>query len=584
MNDDKKAKRKDWVKNIAIIFLLIMLVLTLFSNTIKNYSLPVVTMINPSQTTIKEQARGTGTIEAGEKYTVKATESRIISSVAVKKGDHVEKGDVLYYLEDKDSEELKKAEEELKKLETDYLTSLFDGNASDETIIKVKSGNFESLGSYQARLAKINSEIEEKKKEKEEYNNYITSLKITKTYEDSLRNTYSIDNIIAAITYQKEIANNENISDKEAWELVKAEELDTFKTELGKIDYILSDYETLKSEYETNPTSFNVYREISIDNDRFIDKRVLEMKRNDLQYNINQKQSAVYVNDASIRELAEALAYQTYIQTLEKNKNDQESKIEQANIDAYSTLVATIDAEITKLEAERTKLISDIAAEIKLEKYTDDIEQKKQEVEELKAASMGATVLAPVAGIVDNLSYVAGESTEKDKEAASLIMDGKGYSLSITVDLKQAQRVKVGDMGEPTNYWAFEGVSFIVKSIKDDPDSKGKQKIIEFDIEGENITIGQSVTVNVGTKSQVYDLVVPNAAIRKSNEGSFVLTLTVKKTPFGERYIATKIPVTEKASDDTNTAIAGDMTQGDYVIVSATKPLADGEEFRIKEG
>ncbi|MCQ2499435.1 MAG: efflux RND transporter periplasmic adaptor subunit, partial [Lachnospiraceae bacterium] len=210
MNDDKKAKRKDWVKNIAIIFLLIMLVLTLFSNTIKNYSLPVVTMINPSQTTIKEQARGTGTIEAGEKYTVKATESRIISSVAVKKGDHVEKGDVLYYLEDKDSEELKKAEEELKKLETDYLTSLFDGNASDETIIKVKSGNFESLGSYQARLAKINSEIEEKKKEKEEYNNYITSLKITKTYEDSLRNTYSIDNIIAAITYQKEIAGYEN--------------------------------------------------------------------------------------------------------------------------------------------------------------------------------------------------------------------------------------------------------------------------------------------------------------------------------------------------------------------------------------
>lgn len=578
MNDDKKAKRKDWVKNIAIIFLLIMLVLTLFSNTIKNYSLPVVTTINPSQTTIKEQARGTGTIEAGEKYTVKATESRIISSVAVKKGDHVEKGDVLYYLEDKDSEELKKAEEELKKLETDYLTSLFDGNASDETIIKVKSGNFESLGSYQARLAKINSEIEEKKKEKEEYNNYITSLKITKTYEDSLRNTYSIDNIIAAITYQKEIAGYENTSDKTAFENEKTAISNNLAAEIGDLNYYVSNFDDLKIQGDDS-----VYR-VTISNGTTYTLMELKNRVHELQNYKATVDGRTYVENSSIRELAEALSYQTYIQTLEKNKNDQESKIEQANIDAYSTLVATIDAEITKLEAERTKLISDIAAEIKLEKYTDDIEQKKQEVEELKAASMGATVLAPVAGIVDNLSYVAGESTEKDKEAASLIMDGKGYSLSITVDLKQAQRVKVGDMGEPTNYWAFEGVSFIVKSIKDDPDSKGKQKIIEFDIEGENITIGQSVTVNVGTKSQVYDLVVPNAAIRKSNEGSFVLTLTVKKTPFGERYIATKIPVTEKASDDTNTAIAGDMTQGDYVIVSATKPLADGEEFRIKEG
>lgn len=576
MNDDKKAKRKDWVKNIAIIFLLIMLLLTLFSNTIKNYSLPIVTMINPSQTTIKEQARGTGTIEAGEKYTVKATESRIVSSVAIKKGDHVEKGDVLYYLEDKDSEELKKAEEELKKLETDYLTSLFDGNASDETIIKVKSGNFESLGSYQARLAKINSEIEEKKNEKEEYNNYITGLKITKTYEDSLRNTYSIDNIIAAITYQKEIAGYENTSDKTAFENEKNAISNDLALEISNFNYYVNNFDDLKIS-DDDPR-------VKASDGNYYTLQELNKHVHELQNYKTTVDGRTYIENSSIKELAEALSYQTYIQTLEKNKNAQEEKIEQANIDAYTTLVTTIDTEITKLEAERTKLISDIAAEIKLEKYTDDIEKKKQEVEELKAASMGATVLAPVAGIVDTLTYVAGESTEKDKEAASIIMDGKGYALSITVDLKQAQRVKVGDMGEPTNYWAFDGVSFTVKSIKDDPDSKGKQKIIEFNVEGENVSIGQSVTINVGTKSQVYDLVVPNAAVRKSNEGSFVLILTVKKTPFGERYIATKIPVTEKASDDTNTAIAGDLTQGDYVIVSATKPLADGEEFRIKEG
>ena len=34
--------KKDWVKNTAIVFLTIMLVLTFFSNTIMNYSLPQV--------------------------------------------------------------------------------------------------------------------------------------------------------------------------------------------------------------------------------------------------------------------------------------------------------------------------------------------------------------------------------------------------------------------------------------------------------------------------------------------------------------------------------------------------------------
>ena len=40
--EEKKIKRKEWVKTAAIIFLIIMLVLTFCSNTIMNYSLPEV--------------------------------------------------------------------------------------------------------------------------------------------------------------------------------------------------------------------------------------------------------------------------------------------------------------------------------------------------------------------------------------------------------------------------------------------------------------------------------------------------------------------------------------------------------------
>ena len=37
---EQKVKNRGWVKNVAIIFLAVMLVLTFFSNTIMNASLP----------------------------------------------------------------------------------------------------------------------------------------------------------------------------------------------------------------------------------------------------------------------------------------------------------------------------------------------------------------------------------------------------------------------------------------------------------------------------------------------------------------------------------------------------------------
>ena len=115
MNENGKSKR-EWVKTAAIIFLSVMLVLTFFSQTIMNYSLPEVATQYVQSGTITAKIRGTGVVESGDPYEVKVTESRKVSSVAVKVGDQVQKGDVLLYLEDAESEELKTARE---ALETD---------------------------------------------------------------------------------------------------------------------------------------------------------------------------------------------------------------------------------------------------------------------------------------------------------------------------------------------------------------------------------------------------------------------------------------------------------------------------------
>ncbi|MBQ9989529.1 MAG: biotin/lipoyl-binding protein, partial [Lachnospiraceae bacterium] len=155
-----KQSRKDWIKNITIIFLAIMLVLTFFSNTIMNYSLPEVAtdMVEPGTVTTK--IRGTGTLEADDPYKVTIQESRVIASVAVKEGDVVEKDQVLFYLEDKESAELEAAEKKLDEMVLAYTTSLLAGEVSQQSYENIRSGNISSTGAYQSRINEAKLKVE----------------------------------------------------------------------------------------------------------------------------------------------------------------------------------------------------------------------------------------------------------------------------------------------------------------------------------------------------------------------------------------------------------------------------------------
>ena len=119
-NSKVKSTKREIVKNIAIIFLVIMLILTFFSNTIMNYSLAEVSTQMVESGTIQTRVSGTGVVAAVDPYNVIVEDTRVISGVAVKVGDTVAEGDVLYYLQDEESEELVKARQELEDLKLAY--------------------------------------------------------------------------------------------------------------------------------------------------------------------------------------------------------------------------------------------------------------------------------------------------------------------------------------------------------------------------------------------------------------------------------------------------------------------------------
>ena len=182
------------MKTAAIIFLTIMLLLTFFSNTIMNYSLPEVSAKYVESGSLSEQIRGTATVEAAQQYEVKYTgASRVVQAVEVKQGDTVEKGQVLLRFEEGDSPDLETAQSDLEAKQDEYRTKLLDAGvdySADELSIKNLQEDIarlkESLGGSADYLKKLDEQkaLEDKINDLTKQSNDLT--KESKTFEDEL--------------------------------------------------------------------------------------------------------------------------------------------------------------------------------------------------------------------------------------------------------------------------------------------------------------------------------------------------------------------------------------------------------------
>ena len=155
---EKKMKR-EWVKTFAIIFLAILLVLTFFSNTIMNMTLPEVSTEYIQYGTIKTQVRGSGTITASDNYSVTIPTTREILKVAVSKGMQVKKGDVLFFLAEGDSDELEAAKTNYDNLNFEYAKMLLDASGSSDFADKrlAIEQQQEDLNDAKTKLANLSS-------------------------------------------------------------------------------------------------------------------------------------------------------------------------------------------------------------------------------------------------------------------------------------------------------------------------------------------------------------------------------------------------------------------------------------------
>ena len=574
---EKKSKR-EWVKTIAIIFLAVLLVLTLCSNTIQNYSLPEVTAQYAYSGTVTNKVRGSGTVVANDPYTVNSSQSRKIASVEVRVGDTVEKGDVIYTLEDGDSEELLEAKKTLKELQNAYESAILSDAVPAYVTNDIEKNGVGDLATNQAKLAAAKArmesweaQVEKLTKQKDDYNDEYNNTGDKKNLED-------LQKLLKKA--QEQLTTDEAaVTDAETKYNSAKEALSERKKAIAEIEDIfekIADVSSgegaeLREKYD-GTNGKNLY---DLENE-LVDLKSGLKKLEDKQKSAKKTYDAAVANRNTTA--ANISNYEAAIENAEKAIGNT----------AYSLSKQLSDAQdaYNKAKEAYDELLADITTKYGLEDKLEAIRAQEKEIEKLSESTVGGTIVAPVAGSILSLSYSAGQTinAKDSSEVATIQKSGDEFSLEMSITNNQARLVSVGDEAEVSNSWYYSDVHARVKSIRPDPSNPSSNKLLVFEVDGEGLSNGQTLSLTVGNRTGNYDMVVPSSAIREGNDGKYVLRVISKSTPLGNRYIAEKVDVTVLAEDDSNTAISGNLDSwGEYIITTASKPIEDGQQVRLKD-
>lgn len=639
---ENSVKKREWVKTAAIIFLAVLLVLTFFSKTIMNASLPEVASQQVATGAINARIRGTGAVEASEVYNVTIKQTRKIASVLVHSGQQIVVGDTLFVLEAEESDEVAAAEEELAQLQQSYDKTLIEaGNASAQDnydLQKAQSAYNEALAIYNqystadptqlaTQKAAAEAKLKDMQTQKTALENQLTKLKAENAYTDAqavvaeheatlktlekekatLKETITIaDPPMSASYYEDQIdalkrkyvnqlaqydgdfLSFYNACDKDP-AIMKAcyENADAMAARIGTSKPVPSGTTEGVQTYASTDTAA-AYRAAY---ENLSDYYLGGGSEPDGLFKLQDMLKLAAVNDKIYTEQTAMHTAQTIVKNYESSFEMLQEKIDlldlqitdqQAVIDKLSS--ASSAAESVK---SAKKALEDLifqqglgdSSSIDIAAAKENIDKKTAELEKLRANADELEVKANVSGTIDTVYAAAGKSIGgEDQPLATISVTDRGFTLKIDVTNEQAKKVKVGDTAELVNFWGGDA-SATLEQITSSQTS-GSRTLV-FALAGD-IQAGQNITLSIGQKSSNFDAIIPLSALKEDANGKFVYVLESKSSPLGSRYIATRVPVQELARDDKSAAVSG-ISAGDFVITTSDKPIEAGKQVRLAD-
>lgn len=532
-------KNRTWVIKLAAVFFVILLLLTFFSNTIMNYSLPQVATQTIQSGTITSKVRGSGTVTTANPYNVTVSSERKIKIVNVKEGDSVEQGALLVMFEDTDSSDLTQAKKTLEQAKTDYQKYIVANELSNEVVQRVENGQYGDFSGYKTRLEQAKQSVDAYQTQ---VDSYTSSTKKLQAQLDALQNT-------TADTSAEQSA------------------LDVANQELQAAQ---AEQTTAENTVNSMQEQYSLYQEFG--NDVSGVAASLAVAKNTLMNAQNRVTNAQLAVD-------KAQAALTAKQDNSQNKPEI-SKI-QTQLNSENAILSAATDNLTKAQSDHGKIMAEMNSEAELAALYSAISDAQSALDKLTVDG-GNKITAPVSGVVSNITITKGQTVAAAETLMTITGKDNGYTATITVTSEQAKRVKTGDTADINESWYYSDIAATVTAIRNDKENPGKSKLIDLKVTGD-VTEGTTLNFAIGDKSKTYDMIVPNGAVREDNNGKFILIIREKSSPLGNRYFAKRIDVDVTASDDVNSAVTGELEGYEYVITTSTKAIKAGDQVRLKK-
>lgn len=573
--------RKDKIKNITIIFLLVMLILTFFSNTIMNYSLVEVSTQQVTSGQITSKVRGSGSVEASESYSVTIEETRKIATVNVKKDAEVATGDLLFTLEDTDSDELDAAKKSLNEAQAAYESAVLTAGITVAERQSIEAGKGSSLTQKQNEIAAANQRVKDAQAAVDAAQASVNKIKAQiDAVSNSTTDTTAEEKAVLDAEKKNSEAQDSLTSAESAYTPVKS----AYDTALSGLQSAQSTYDEAKTAYDNLPSTATeadkqtAKTSVAIAETKLkAAKATYDARKDDL----NKVQGSYDSAKSAATDSKNALSNANYNLSVKKltGTNTAEANNLQAQLNTATAALTDANTALTSATNDQKKVTDKISGEVTIASAYKTMTDLQEEVAKLQAKSIGTEITSPISGTVTDIAVTAGTTVNANDVMMTIQPENKAYVLQFSVTENQAKKVRVGDTAEILNNWYGNDVSAVVSAIRKDPQNR-TNSIIICEMKGD-VSVGDSYTLSIGEQSSNYDTIVPTSAIREDSNGKFILIIESKSTPLGNRYYARRVDVDVITSDDTKSAVTGALEGYEYVITTTTKPIKENEQVRL---
>lgn len=548
--------KKRTIAVIAACFFTVVLILTFFSNTIQNASLPEITAQYVTSGKVYERISGSGIAEADKTLNIYPECSGVIAVISVRSGDKVKKGDLLctitpqevssgdesgaavssYYaalqLYMQKGLPLEEAEPQLNADKLSLSTEIMAMyQHTGETSAQEKAAAFTAERTAVSGYASLASP-ESFHKLPKKYQTYMTEPYTAKQNADDAANQAqelyadAQSRLIGSSEVQQELADEAYLA----------------------MDKAYADYQTAYTAWQN-----------AIGSEQ---EAELKAAADNAQ---TAYESCTTAYDQAADQLEKCIQAENNVsyakQTLDTAQQIQEDADKALSLAADETIYAiTRDGYLLDI------LIAETKASAKTLLYN---------------ADGTVSVYAETDGTILSVNGTAGDVVMTASPLMQLAHADSTYTVRFNVTAEKAQKLKLGADAVVMNSDASAVLKGMYNAVQSSSGSMDEKTLL-FTVTG-NITAGQLLAIKLSENSQNYEFTVPSRAISEDSNGTFLLAVETKSTALGNRYTARRIDVAVLADDGTTAAVDGELSRDTYIISLSTDLIQHGDRVRMKE-